>query len=107
MVGPSPTIADPPFYPIIDPEGIDLIKINASHSIFENAHVGVGGIVTSANGNILGATVNSIFAVDANGNPVLANNGGSTQTIALAAGSPAIGVAAYAALATLDPRIAA
>jgi hypothetical protein len=42
--------------------------------------------------------------VDAAGNPVLADNGGSTPTIALVAGSPAIGAGVAVAAVSDDQR---
>ncbi len=52
----------------------------------------VGGLSGGTDGNLVGAfPLASIFAVDGNGNPILGNYGGPTQTIALAPGSPAIG----------------
>ena len=53
-----------------------------------------GGIKNGVNGNIVGKTTKSIFVTDATGKPLLANNGGSTLTVALAANSPAIGTSA-------------
>ena len=50
-----------------------------------------GGLMNNVNGNLVGWATNTIFVTDSNGTPLLANNGGTTQTIALAPGSPAIG----------------
>jgi CSLREA domain-containing protein len=49
-------------------------------------------------------SLGQIVAVDTAGNPLLANNGGSTPTIALAAGSPAIGAGVAVAGVTTDQR---
>jgi hypothetical protein len=53
-----------------------------------------GGTYTDGGGNIIGLdsgeTLGQVIAVDSNGKPLLANNGGPTQTIALVAGSRAI-----------------
>jgi hypothetical protein len=51
-----------------------------------------------------GVTLSQVLATDSNGNPLLTNNGGPTQTIALVPGSPAIGAAG--ALTTLSAAIA-
>lgn len=50
-----------------------------------------GVISNTTTSNLVGGTVSQILATDAIGKPVLANNGGSTQTIALIYGSSAIG----------------
>ena len=72
----------------------------ADHNLVGNA-TGSTGIVNGVNGNILGG----------NGNPVinallgpLQNNGGPTKTMALLAGSPAIGTADNAAAPATDQR---
>lgn len=66
-----------------------------------------GSLSANSAGNIIGLpageTLSQVLATDDNGHPLLANNGGPTQTIALAAGSPAIGKAAP--LATLSGAV--
>jgi hypothetical protein len=52
--------------------------------------IGTGGLVNGVNSNILGAK-NPGLAPDVKNNAGLADNGGPTETIALVAGSPAIG----------------
>lgn len=52
--------------------------------------VGGTGVTNGVNGNIAGKTVSQIFLVDGNGIPILANNGGPVQTVALSATSVAI-----------------
>jgi predicted outer membrane repeat protein len=48
---------------------------------------------TAPPGNVVGGySAGQVVTVGSDGNPVLANNGGPTQTIALVAGSPAIGL---------------
>lgn len=65
-----------------------------------------GGITNGdANGNIVGKATNTTLAVDSTGKPILASNGGPTQTIALATGSPAINKGG--SLATLTVSITA
>ena len=59
-----------------------------------------GGITNGANADIVGATISRIFVTDSTGNPLLSNNGGQTQTIALGVGSPAVG--AGSSLCTLS-----
>ena len=55
-----------------------------------------GGLPNGANGNIVGIggvspiPLSTIFALDPNGDPLLASYGGPTQTVALVPGSPAI-----------------
>ncbi len=51
---------------------------------------GADGFTDGENGDIVGVAVTDIFVTDTNGNPLLADNGGATQTIALLPGSPAI-----------------
>ena len=63
-----------------------------------------GSVANITTSNLIGGAVTQILATDANGEPLLANNGGPTQTIALVAGSPAIGKAV--ALATLTQNLA-
>ena len=71
-----------------------------------------GGLTNGTNGNIVGQNgspipLATIFAVDANGNPVLGTYGGTTgvQTFALVPGSPAInaGSTALAVVANGNP----
>jgi hypothetical protein len=54
----------------------------------------IDGTYTDGGGNIIGLnageTLGQILQVDVNGKPLLANNGGPTQTVALVAGSRAI-----------------
>ena len=68
-------------------------QVNASNTLIGDASSS-GGIKNGVNGNIVGKTTKSIFVTDTTGKPVLANNGGSTLTVALAANSPAIGTSA-------------
>lgn len=66
-----------------------------------------GSLSANSAGNIVGLpageTISQLLATDDNIHPLLANNGGPTETIALAAGSPAIG--AGAPLATLSGAV--
>ena len=64
-----------------------------------------GGISNITTSNLIGGNVTQILATDSNGKPVLANNGGTTQTIALIAGSPAIG--SSVSLTTLSQTLVA
>jgi hypothetical protein len=73
--------------------------INASHTLVGDAGTS-GGIQNGVNGNIVGKSTSSIFVIDSTGKPLLANNGGPTPTVPLAANSPALGMGA--ALATLS-----
>jgi predicted outer membrane repeat protein len=79
---------------------IDGAVATADHNLVGNA-TGASGIVNGVNGNIVGG----------NGRPVinallgpLQNNGGPTQTMALLAGSPAIGHADNALAPATDQR---
>ena len=73
----------------------DVVKNSPSSISASNTMIGdvssAGGIIGGSNGNIVGVATSAIFKVDSNGSPLLANNGGPTETIMLAAGSPAIG----------------
>ena len=48
------------------------------------------GPLTQSNNVFTSEPLSSILVVDGSGNPMLANNGGPTQTVALVGGSPAI-----------------
>ncbi|HQU43447.1 MAG TPA: choice-of-anchor Q domain-containing protein, partial [Pirellulales bacterium] len=84
--------------------GINNTNSNATLNVLNTIAVGNGGAdlsgtIAAGGHNVIGGTIAQILATDGGGNPLLANNGGPTQTIALAANSPAIGEAG--ALATL------
>ena len=64
--------------------------INAHYTMIGNA-ASAAGIQNGVNGNIVGVPTNSIFVTDSTGKPVLASNGGPTQTVQLLHSSPAIG----------------
>ena len=84
--------------------GSDITSNSSLASVY-NTLIGdnSSGLTNGIQGNVIGAVTSSIFVTDGKGNPILANNGGSTQTIALIAGSPAIG--AGGSLATLTQGI--
>jgi hypothetical protein len=69
--------------------GGDVLNVSGTITA-QNSLVGDNSVFPSGNGNILNPANQSIF-VTSGGIPLLANNGGPTQTIALASGSPAIG----------------
>jgi hypothetical protein len=76
--------------------------------IVGNAGGDVSGSAADEGGNLIGVpaglTLGQVIQVDAGGNPLLADNGGPTQTVALAPGSPAIGAGAAVAGVTMDQR---
>ncbi len=76
--------------------------INSGNSGTDLSGIKISNTTTS---NLIGGNVAQILATDSNGIPVLANNGGATQTVALIAGSPAIGGAVP--LATLSQILVA
>jgi predicted outer membrane repeat protein len=78
---------------------IDGAAATADHNLVGNA-TGSTGIVNGVNGNIVGSRYHVINALLG----PLQNNGGPTQTMALLAGSPAIGQADNAAAPTTDQR---
>lgn len=65
--------------------------VTASCTLIGDAN-SAGGIADGSNGNIVGRAIGTIFVTNAQGTPILANNGGPTNTIGLLAGGPAIGV---------------
>jgi len=69
---------------------VNMGTIKASYTLIGDPNSAGGITAGGSNHNIVGAATNVIFQTTANGSPLLANNGGPTQTIALAAGSPAI-----------------
>jgi hypothetical protein len=73
--------------------------VNADASIPAGTFINESSLIGVPQGKSLG----DIVQVDGNGKALLANNGGPTQTIALAAGSPAIG-GGVAGLTTTDQR---
>jgi hypothetical protein len=72
----------------------------ADHNVIGDA-TGSTGIVNGVNGNIAGGNGNPVINADLG---PLQNNGGPTQTMALLAGSPAIGNADNAAAPATDQR---
>jgi predicted outer membrane repeat protein len=72
----------------------------ADHNLVGNA-TGASGIVNGVNGNIVGGNGNPVINADLG---PLQNNGGPTQTMALLAGSPAIGHADNALAPATDQR---
>jgi hypothetical protein len=78
-------------------------SINASNTLIGDSN-SAGGITGGSQGNIVGVAAKSLFQTDVNGNPLLASNGGVTQTISVLGGSPAIG--AGSALTNLATAVA-
>lgn len=67
--------------------------VNARNTLIGDAN-SAAGITNGSNGNQVGRATNTIFVTNGNGVPVLANNGGPTQTVALIPGSAAAGTGA-------------
>ena len=63
---------------------------------------GADGFTDGQNGDIVGVAVTDIFVTDTDGNPLLADNGGPTQTMALSPYSPAINAGSNDLIA-IDP----
>jgi hypothetical protein len=80
-----------------NPSGNDVFVTSTNTMInMFNSLVGDSSLsaaqIANGSGNIFDPANSGIFVTDSSGHPLLANNGGPTQTIALAPGSPAIGV---------------
>ena len=73
--------------------------INATSTLIGDVNSSGGITATTSNGNILNVAAATIFVTDASANPILADNGGPTETVALVANSQAI--KASGAIATL------
>ena len=85
--------------------------VSGSYNLIGDPH-SAGGLTIGPSGNILGVAdtypipLSMIFATDANGVPLLASYGGTTQTVALVPGSPAIdaGSASVPNFPSIDQR---
>ncbi len=70
-------------------EGAEGVDPTSANNIIGDAAT-AANLIDGTNDNIVGALISSIFVTDVDGNPLLADNGGPTMTIALRADSIAI-----------------
>jgi hypothetical protein len=83
LVGANSASTGPDVYGVITDGGHNLLSIDADST----------GLIDGDNGNLVGTAedpIDSMLELDEEGKPYLKNNGGTTETIALLAASPAI-----------------